>query len=292
LHDDIRNLSIPLDSDPNGYHVTLHDMTTTTLRDITVGYDDVGSGTDAVLLVHGHPFNRSMWQPQLDAYAAAGWRTIAPDLRGYGETTVVPGKTTFDVFAADLAALLDQLGLDRVVLGGLSMGGQIVMQFAQQYPSRVRGVVLAATFCEPETEDGKQWRYSMADRLVREGMQPYANEVLPKMLAARSITDFPEVAAHVMTMMCGTNPEGAAAAQRGRAERPDYQPTLAALTVPALVVVGSEDAYTTRVQAERLRDLPRDAELVWLDGVGHMPNLESPEAFNAELIRFLRRLPS
>jgi pimeloyl-ACP methyl ester carboxylesterase len=265
-------------------------MTITPLNDTTVGYDDVGSGSDAILLVHGHPFNRSMWQPQLSAIAAGGWRAIAPDLRGYGDTTVVPGKTTFDVFAADLAALLDHLGLDRVVLGGLSMGGQIVMEFARQYPTRLRGIVLAATFCEPESEDGKRWRYSMADRLVKEGMHPYANEVLAKMLAARSITDFPDVAAHVMTMMCGTNPEGAAAALRGRAERPDYQPTLAALTVPALVIVGSEDAYTTRVQAERMRDLPSDAELVWLDGIGHMPNLERPEAFNAEVIRFLHKL--
>ena len=265
-------------------------MTTVRLRDITVGYDDVGAGTDAVLLVHGHPFNRSMWQPQLSAIAAAGWRVIAPDLRGYGETTIVPGKTTFDIFAADLAALLDHLGIDRVVLGGLSMGGQIVMEFARQYPSRVRGIVLAATFSEPESEDGKRWRYSMADRLVAEGMRPYAAEVLSKMLAARSITDFPDVATHVTAMMCGTNPEGAAAALRGRAERPDYQPTLAALTVPVLVVVGSEDAYTTRAQAERMRDLPRDAELVWLDGIGHMPNLEQPAAFNSEVIRFLGKL--
>jgi pimeloyl-ACP methyl ester carboxylesterase len=265
-------------------------MTTATLRDIAVGYDDVGTGTDAVLLIHGHPFNRSMWQPQLAAIAAAGWRAIAPDLRGYGETSVVAGKTTFDTFAADLAALLDHLSLDRVVLGGLSMGGQIVMEFVRQYANRVRGIVLAATFPEPETQDGKRWRYSMADRLVKEGMRPYATEVLSKMLAPRSITDFPEVAAHVTAMMCGTNPEGAAAALRGRAERPDYQPTLAALSVPALVIVGSEDAYTTRAQAERMRDLPPDAELVWLDGIGHMPNLEHPDAFNAELIRFLHRV--
>jgi 3-oxoadipate enol-lactonase len=93
-------------------------------------------------------------------------------------------------------------------------------------------------------------------------------------------------------MMCGTNPEGAAAALRGRAERPDYQPTLAVLSVPALVIVGSEDAYTTRAQAERMRDLPRDAELIWLEGIGHMPNLEHPDAFNAELLRFLHRLSS
>jgi pimeloyl-ACP methyl ester carboxylesterase len=61
------------------------------------------------------------------------------------------------------------------------------------------------------------------------------------------------------------------------------------LAVPALIVVGNEDAFTTRHDAERMRDLLRGSELVWLEGVGHMPNLESPEAFNAALIRLLTR---
>src|SRR6478735_7086839 len=93
------------------------------INGITVAYDDVGHGSNTLLLIHGHPFNRSMWRPQLDAVANAGWRVIVPDLRGYGETTVVPGKTPLPIFAADAAALLDHLGIDTAVIGGLSMGG-------------------------------------------------------------------------------------------------------------------------------------------------------------------------
>ena len=267
-------------------------MTTAFLNGITVGFDQRGEGPDTLLLVHGHPFNRSMWAPQTSAIAAAGWRVVVPDLRGFGETTVVPGITRFDVFAADLASLLDHLGIEDAVIGGLSMGGQIAMEFARQYPQRVRGVLLSATFCEPETDDGKRRRNDMADRLLREGMRPYAEEVLPKMLAARSIATLPAVAAHVTAMMQATDPEGAAAALRGRAERPPYESTLASLTVPTLVVVGSEDAFTTREQAEHMRDLVQGSELVWLAGVGHMPNLESPELFNATLIRWLERCAS
>jgi 3-oxoadipate enol-lactonase len=264
-------------------------MATAFLRGITIGFDEFGVGHDTLLLVHGHPFNRSMWRPQATAAATAGWRVVVPDLRGYGETNVVPGKTPFDVFAADLAALLDHLAIQKVVLGGLSMGGQIVMEFARQYPRRVRGLVLAATFAQADTDEGRQHRNAMADRLVGEGMGPYAGEVLPRMLAARSISALPAVAEQVMAMMCATDPEGAAAALRGRSERPSYEETLATLTVPALIVVGSEDAFTTRGDAERMRDLARDSELLWLDGIGHMPNLESPDAFNAALIRFLGR---
>jgi pimeloyl-ACP methyl ester carboxylesterase len=257
---------------------------------ITIGFDEAGTGPDVLVLVHGTPFNRSMWHPQLTPIARAGWRAIVPDLRGYGESTVIPGKTTFDVFAADLAALLDHLGIDRVALGGLSMGGQIVMQFARQYPERIRGLLLAATFAQTDTDEGIRRRLAMADRLVAEGMLPYATEVLARMLAPRSIAALPAVAEHVMTMMRNTNPEGAAAALRGRSERPSYEDTLGKLAVPALVIVGSEDAYTTRQDAERMRDLASDSELVWLDGIGHMPNLESPDAFNEALIRFLQRI--
>lgn len=265
-------------------------MATAPANGITIGFDDIGQGYNTLLLVHGHPFNRSMWSPQLGAASQAGWRALAPDLRGYGETAVVPGKTPLSVFAADLAALLDHLDIKDVVICGLSMGGQIVMEFARRYPHRVRGLVLAATFPQSETDEGKQNRNAMADRLLREGMHAYAGDVLPRMLAARTIQTLPAVAEHVVAMMRATDREGAAAALRGRAERPSYEETLASLTVPSLVVAGSEDAFTTRQDAERMCELLKGSELVWLEDVGHMPNLESPEAFNAALIRFLTRL--
>jgi pimeloyl-ACP methyl ester carboxylesterase len=264
-------------------------MSVATVNGITVAFDDFGDSHNVVLLVHGHPFNRSMWRPQLAAIQQAGWRVVAPDLRGYGETSVVSGKTPLDTFAADLAALLDHLGIDDVVIVGLSMGGQIVMEFARQYPERVRGLVLAATFPQPETEEGRRNRNAMADRLLHEGMQTYADEVLPRMLAPRSINALPAVAEHVAAMMRATNPAGAAAALRGRAERPSHEATLASLVVPALIVVGSEDTFTTRDDAERMRDLLTESELLWLEGVGHMPNLESSDAFNTALARFLKR---
>jgi len=94
-------------------------MATASVNGITIGYDEIGEGSNVLLLVHGHPFNRSMWRPQLDAVRKAGWRVLTPDLRGYGETTVVPGKTLFDVFAADLAALLNHLDIGDVVIAGL-----------------------------------------------------------------------------------------------------------------------------------------------------------------------------
>lgn len=92
----------------------------TDLNGIRLAFDEAGEGPEAVLLVHGHPFDRSMWAPQVPAIASAGWRVLAPDLRGYGATTVVPGETRMDVFAADLMALLDHRGIARAVVLGSS----------------------------------------------------------------------------------------------------------------------------------------------------------------------------
>lgn len=265
-------------------------MSTVTIHGISFACDDAGQGDAAPLLfVHGHPFDRSMWRPQLAAFGRPGRRVIAPDLRGYGESTAVPGKTTLDVFARDLAALLDALGIDaRVVICGLSMGGQIAMEFCRLFPDRVAGLVLAATFPRVDTDEGRRHRVATADRLLREGMAAYADELLPKMLAASSIATQPAVAAHVLRMMRSAHPEGAAAALRGRAERPAYDDVLAGLDVPALVVVGDEDAFTTREDAERMHALLRRSELVWMPGVGHMPNLECASEFNAALEHLLR----
>ncbi|MEU5211469.1 alpha/beta hydrolase [Streptomyces sp. NPDC020742] len=266
-------------------------MGTAAFEEITIGYEDVGGG-EPLVLVHGHPFDRSMWRPQAEHFGRAGWRVIVPDLRGYGETSVVPGTTPLETFAGDLAALLDRLGVERCVLGGLSMGGQIVMECYRRFPDRIRALVLADTFAAAETDEGRAARYAMADRLVREGMSGYADEVLARMVSPHTLATRPDVAHHVLTMMTGAPPEGAAAALRGRAERPDYGDLLTRVRVPVLTVVGADDTYTPLSDAQDIHRRVPDGRLAVVDGAAHLPNLERAEEFNAVLAEFLATLPS
>ncbi|MFI0709871.1 alpha/beta fold hydrolase [Streptomyces inhibens] len=259
-------------------------------QDITVGYEDEGSG-EPLVLVHGHPFDRSMWRPQIEHFSRSGRRVIAPDLRGYGQSTVVAGKTPLETFVRDIVRLLDHLGIERFILGGLSMGGQIVMEFYRLFPDRIRALLLADTFAAAETEEGRTARYEMAERLLREGMDGYAHEVLPKMVSPHNIATQPDVAEHVLGMMTGTAPEGAAAALRGRAERPDYTELLSHISVPALVVVGTEDAYTPVSDARDIYERIPNAELAIIEQAAHMPNLERASEFNAAVEKFLDSLP-
>ncbi|MEV6959306.1 alpha/beta fold hydrolase [Streptomyces sp. NPDC051207] len=266
-------------------------MSSTTLNGATLHYDDLGpSDGTPVALIHGHPFNRTLWEPQARALVAAGYRVVLPDLRGYGDSDVTPGTVLLSGFADDLAALLDHLGIERAVVGGVSMGGQIAMEFHRGYPGRVRALVLSDTSAPAETEEGRDVRNRLADRLLAEGMDGYAHEVIGKMLADYNVTALPEVAARVLAMMRATDPRGAAAALRGRSERPDYRDSLPAVDVPTLVVVGADDVYTPVAQAEEICRLVPHAGRCVIEDAGHLPGAEQPERFNAALLEFLRKV--
>jgi 3-oxoadipate enol-lactonase len=260
-------------------------VTIAQINGTTIAYADAGTGP-ALLLVHGHPFDRSMWAPQVAAFRER-YRVVTADLRGYGESAVEPGLVRLETFAADVASLADHLGIDTFVLGGLSMGGQIVMECYRQFPDRIRGLLLADTFPRADADEARAVRLATADILVRDGMRGYADANLAKMLAPYNVAGMPDVAAHVHRMMTGTAPEGAAAALRGRAERRDYCDLLAAVAVPALVVVGRDDEFTPVSDAEDMHARLPQSTLVVIDDAGHMPNLEQPTAFNEALASFL-----
>jgi pimeloyl-ACP methyl ester carboxylesterase len=255
---------------------------------MTLAHDDLGPKHGRpVLLVHGHPFDRSMWRPQAEHLAAHGYRVVTPDLRGYGESGSTGTKTGLDVFARDLVDLADHLEMARFVLGGLSMGGQVVMQLMNDHPERVSALLLADTFPGLDTPEAKQARIDTAARITEEGMERYADELLPKMISKQTRATRPDIEAHVRKMMRDAPAQGAAAALRGRAERPDYTPGLKSIEVPTLVVVGSEDEFTPVKDAERIHREIAGSTLVVIDGAGHLPNLECETEFNEALSTFL-----
>ena len=256
------------------------------LSEVEVIYDDTGSG-EPVVFVHGHPFNRSMWAPQTQAVADMPRRVVAADLRGYGDSDVVPGVTLLSTFADDVVELLDHLGIDKATIVGLSMGGQIVMDLYSRFPERVSALVLSDTFPDAETETGVRSRMELADTLVKEGMSAYAASEISQMVGPKTLAARGQVADHVKTMMLETPPAGAAAALRGRALRHDYVKTLSTIDVPVLIVVGRDDEFTPVADAQRMHDIVPDSRLAVIEDAGHVPNLEQPEVFNEILLRFL-----
>jgi pimeloyl-ACP methyl ester carboxylesterase len=249
---------------------------------VELAYDEAGTGP-VVVLIHGHPFNRSMWAPQLAALAG-GYHVIVPDLRGYGDSPVTPGTVPMSQLAADVARLLDGLGVARAAPVGLSMGGLVTMELAIADPARWWALGLVATTAEPVTGAERADRRTRAAQAERDGIHVLAEDMAPRLFGP--VVD-QAVSQQVMAMMLATDPRGAAAALRGRAERPDYRPLLGELDLPALVATGDQDLYSTAEITDRLTACLRHPTRVTLPGLGHLPNLEAPSRFNASLRAFL-----
>jgi pimeloyl-ACP methyl ester carboxylesterase len=247
-----------------------------------LAYDEQGTGT-CVVLLHGHPFNRSMWEHERGALSDR-FRVIAPDLRGYGESPVTPGVAPMSELAGDVRSLLDERGVGELAVIGLSMGGLVAMELALAQPDRIWALGLVATTAQPVTDAERAARLAMADRVEAVGMAPLVEEMAPRLFGPAADEDMVE---RVLAMMGATDPRGAAAAMRGRVERPDYRAGLRELDVPSFVCTGACDTWSTAEVTRELLGCLKAPHTLTLPDVGHLPNLERPDAFAAALGAFL-----
>ncbi|MGH7465836.1 MAG: alpha/beta fold hydrolase, partial [Longimicrobiales bacterium] len=135
----------------------------------TLSWREAGEGGDVLVLVHAFPFSSAMWRPQLEA-PPAGWRVIAPDLRGFGGSGPVTGdRLPMDLLAQDVIALIRHLGVRRAVIGGLSMGGYVTFALLRHAPELVRGLVLSDTRAGADSVEGRQGRLKNAKHVQANG---------------------------------------------------------------------------------------------------------------------------
>jgi len=259
------------------------------VRGLEMAYVDSGK-RPAVVLLHGYPFDKSMWSEQIDAIAAAGLRAIAPDLRGLGETKSSSAEAMMDEMARDAAALLDHLSVGKAVICGLSMGGYVAFEFMHLFPTRVLGLVLTGTRAPADNEQEKAGREQQVQTMLRAGMVPISIATLPKLLASRTLAEKADIVKRVRAMITKSDPKGAAAAQRGMAARRDYTADLPAINVPTLIIVGREDSIRPITDAEVMHRGIQDSRLEIIEDAAHMTNMEQPEVFDGALLGFLKDL--
>jgi 3-oxoadipate enol-lactonase len=263
-------------------------MSKIVIRGIEIGYDEAGSGTPVVLL-HGFPFNRSMWSEQIEVLTSRH-HVLAPDLRGHGETTVTTEPATMEEMAHDVAALMEKLEIRRAAICGLSMGGYVAMALYRMFPLRARALILADTRAGADTEEAKANREAQAEKALQQGMAGIADAMLPKLLSPKTVARNPAVVARVREMILKTNQEGAAAALRGMARRRDQTGFLSRVICPALIAVGREDMIAPLPEAQLMHREIGGSRLEVIEDAGHVSNIEQPESFNRVLTKFLREL--
>jgi len=252
-------------------------------------YDDAAEG-EAIVFLHGFPFNRSMWRGQIEFLTAHGYRCIAPDLRGLGENKSANEINTMADMARDVASLMDELRIDRAIICGLSMGCYVAFEFIRLFPARVRALVLAGGRAEGPDKAEKQSLKQQAKRVLEKGFAPSVDNIIQSLLAPRTLSDKPDVVARVRQMVKSTDPRGAAAAQRGMAKRRDYSTDLAQISVPTLIVAGRDDGVRKPFDAETIHRGVSESRLETISNAGHLMNMEQPEIFNRVMLDFLGKL--
>jgi pimeloyl-ACP methyl ester carboxylesterase len=244
--------------------------------------------TDGVLLLHAFPLDARMWRPQLDAFAG-DVTVLAPDHPGFGPASggrEVPEVMTMRLAADSAIRALDDAGVERALVVGLSLGGYVAFELWRRARERVAGLVLANTRSGADAPEGAANRRALAERLRTEGKDFFADG--PPGLLSEHASD--EVRRLVRELIADQPGEAIAAASLGMAERPDSGPDLPGIDVPTLVVTGADDTLIPPAVTGELADAIPEAELAVVDRAGHLSNLERPEEFNRLLAGQLERV--
>jgi pimeloyl-ACP methyl ester carboxylesterase len=260
----------------------------TKINGMTLAFNDRGTGFPIVFL-HAFPLNRTMWAKQEDALSSQ-CRVITIDLRGHGESDAPLWHYSLDQAADDVHGLLDYLSIRQAVFVGLSMGGYILFAFHRKFADRVKGMVLADTRAQADTDEGKQVRFEMAQIAYKQGARAIADMMIPKLLSPATIQTRPELVQHVRTMIEGNQVSGIAGDLMAMAERPDSIPLLRRITCPAQIIVGELDLPTPPSDATLMAHRIPNAHLAIIPGAAHLSNLERPDLFNETVRSFVANI--
>jgi len=221
-------------------------------------------------------------------------RCITPDLRGFGQTPLGRDDgdppVTIDRYADDVACLLDAIGVDRAVVGGLSMGGYVALALWRRHRARVRALVLADTRATADDDAAREKRRELIAVARAEGSGAVAERMLVGMVGKSTRERSPALVEQVRRMLASAPVDGVVAALEAMMARPDSTPLLPTIAVPTLVVVGAEDVLAPEREARAMQGAIPDCRLEVVAGAGHLSNLERPAAFNHVLSEFLARV--
>jgi 3-oxoadipate enol-lactonase len=237
-----------------------------------------------LLLVHAFPVDASMWESQIQTLSVEH-RVLAPSLPGFGGTLSGGEVMTMDAAADFLAEELDRADEASAVVCGLSMGGYVAFSLWRRHRDRVAGLVLANTRAEPDDEAGRERRRGVAEKARQEGSEAIAES--PPPLLSENAPD--ALWDRVKAMIRAQPGEAIAAASLGMAERPDSRPILGEIDVPTAVVTASGDTLIPPDVSSPMADAIPAADLVVLEGAGHLSNLEDPQGLNTAVRSVLSR---
>lgn len=256
--------------------------------DAEIFCDVTGSGPPVVLL-HPFPVHHELWLP-IAQMLSSRYRLIMPDLRGHGDSSLGNGPATMQKHAADLARVMDDAGVDRAPLIGVSIGGYAIFEFWRRFRDRVTALVLCNTKAQADSPEARAARLQAAEDVLQRGTEPFFESMIQKLLGETTRRSRPDLADGALRMMRKMSAEDVAGVQRGMAERPDSVATLKTITVPTLIITGDEDTLTGLSEAELMRQNIPGSQMKVVAKAGHYSPWEQPDEVGRLLRQFLDSL--
>lgn len=263
-----------------GYDLTIN------VNDFNLSYDDVGEGLVPIVFLHGFPFDKTMWQEQMD-YLKTSRRVIACDIRGFGKSTDEESHLSMDLFANDLILFIDKLGLEKVIICGLSMGGFIALNAMKRFPSRFEALMLCDTQCIADSYEVKVKRYKTIEDIKEYGVSNFNEGFIKKVFHEDSITNKPELVEQLRSVVFSNSQHIICQGLLALAERSESCSFLDEITIPTLIICGREDVVTPLEESKYMNKNIKDSVLHVINNAGHVSNLEEPAKFNKLLRDFL-----
>ena len=246
-----------------------------------ISYTDNGSGKPLVL-IHAFPSDQQLWSPQIEVLKKH-FRIITLDLWGFGQSSPTDGKAiTMTQYADEVNTLLEHLQIKHAIIGGESMGGYITLAFLNKYPQKVDALILADTQSISDNADTKKKREALAQEVLTQGTENLTKGFLPQALSPQASE---KTKLFLMDMMERQSAKGIASALRGMALRQDMSKTLAATSLPVLILTGKEDKLILAKQSEDMHALAKNSQLVVINNAGHLSSLEQAEKWNNAVIQ-------
>lgn len=257
------------------------------INSLSVSYSDEGDqGSPVIIFIHGFPFNKSMWNSQVESLKDS-YRLITYDIRGHGKSDAGNEDFSIDLFVSDLIGLMDALKIDRAIVCGLSMGGYIALNAINKYKNRFDALILADTQCIADSPEAKEKRTQAIEGIRKNGVEKYAGESVKNLFASGSFITREKEVADVREMILKTSEQSLCSTLQALSVRKETCHILSEIKVPVLIMVGKEDKLTPPAAAMVLYEKIKGSLLRIIDNAGHVSNLENPEEFNLQLKNFV-----
>ncbi|MEO5582229.1 MAG: alpha/beta fold hydrolase [Saprospiraceae bacterium] len=261
------------------------------VNDTTICFDDCGEGDVPILFIHGFPFDKSCWDPQM-SFLRHHHRVISYDIRGFGKSTSGLAAPSIALYADDLIVFMDQLGIKVVIACGISMGGYILMNAVSRFPERFKALILCDTQCIADTPETKAKREESIIQVESGKLSEYADQFINKVFQQDNGKSNSFLVTRTKAIITSTSPESVAAGLRALMERDDMCTWISLIPVPSLIICGEEDILTPPRQSELLYYQIEQSELYLIPQAGHLSNLEQPQLFNNRINQFIAKVLS